>query len=511
MLLFIASRSHRLRFLVPPFKQRWLLETAKLIHFLFESSNVSERLLPLGIMFLGTVTEVLMEKDISELCFSVLASLLRYQPALIMQSRFLAIILYGYSSLLVNVNVDELVEILRMLIEVWALQSSPAEQSSQPASADSTHEMQAFLTEKAASKDPPIDPESSQRDTVMSAPLVPSLEEQIRYLHLFSTVYNGRKAKSEERMAYAKRALVMRKQLLASKRRPQQADLAPLPTVDQVRDQEDEWLIASSQVLEAQFMTAQSAPAVRFMALFAGMGIFKEMMRPEDANPTNIHPREAYESFNSMITSAVMRNLSGSNNKSSDPLSRSWRRAVAVICVNIDKSLPWIRDDILLELVVDVLLDDILSLDWLTVSPPHSLPELMQRIEQHKQQGIYRMANVFVRAASVLFQHSSSESLRSAIMVRLASFSQRLFMQWREFLMSPAANLPLPANMEPNHSGAERATGAAALESAMKPVLNTVFLSIAVFSKLVHKGLTCPYSSLRSPALQKWFLRSLSV
>ena len=70
----------------------------------------------------------------------------------------------------------------------------------------------------------------------------------------------------------------------------------------------------------------------------------------------------------------------------------------------------------------------------------------MQKIEEHKQQGIYRMANIFVRAAAVLFQHARSESLRSAIMVRLVSFSKRLFAQWREFLDSPVAAASLTKN-----------------------------------------------------------------
>jgi hypothetical protein len=135
-------------------------------------------------------------------------------------------------------------------------------------------------------------------------------------------------------------------------------------------------------------------------------------------------------------------------------------------------------------------LEDILSIDWMFSTPLLSLPELMQRIEQHKQQGIYRMANVFVRASSVLFQHASSESLRSAIMVRLSSFSQRLFVQWREFLASPAANAPLASNDNTQPPAAPK-PAAAAVEKAMKPILNTIFLSLAVFSKLIHKKLSC--------------------
>jgi hypothetical protein len=63
------------------------------------------------------------------------------------------------------------------------------------------------------------------------------------------------------------------------------------------------------------------------------------------------------------------------------PFWTEWRRAITVVCVNIERSFPYIRDELLMELIVDVMLEDALNLNWLFNTPPK--PENLQATLQH--------------------------------------------------------------------------------------------------------------------------------
>jgi len=74
------------------------------------------------------------------------------------------------------------------------------------------------------------------------------------------------------------------------------------------------------------------------MALCAATGIWREM-----SSDGRVSPAEVVETFNSMITSAIM---NVRLRRDVMPDWREWRKTVAVICVHIDKRLPFFSDEV---------------------------------------------------------------------------------------------------------------------------------------------------------------------
>jgi len=101
-------------------------------------------------------------------------------------------------------------------------------------------------------------------------------------------------------------------------------------------EQEEEWLTDVGQILHSLF-TSKPHPATEFMALCAGAGIWREMSRTNRRTPLG-----CIEAFNSMLTTAIMNvKINGELPNWSD-----WRKTVAVICVHMDKSLPFVSDEV---------------------------------------------------------------------------------------------------------------------------------------------------------------------